>query len=276
MLGCIMLCRKTKKAANLAQVVAVAAALALVGAVLAGVVVDINALEPAIQRLLQVVQVLGRAVGLALAAARVGLGQAGVVVQAVAGREPAIVLAKRGNDVAVGRIETVLEYLSASVDVVLYALAVARAVGVVATVDLHEARGGTTFVGVARRLLHGNEGEELGANTDRRGSRLESVVVLCARTTGVAVEVIERDGHDVVLAEHWRVPAVGLNAAVEPRLGAIRAGALLDVRSCAFGTRSGLRGRHARHKSHCGSGGKGRGDHDGEVWSGLEESCRCL
>lgn len=136
---------------RLAKVAVVAVALAVVLAMqIAVLAVHVVALEPAVQGLVDVVEVLGQAVSLALGAAGVLFRDALVAVEAGAGGEPAVVGANGLDRVTAVVVEARAEDVRAAVDVVLDGeLAALLAVLAVGRVALHKAGGGTALVGVA-------------------------------------------------------------------------------------------------------------------------------
>lgn len=86
---------------NLAHIVSITVALAIVGANPALIAVRVQSREPPIQRLLEIIQVLGLAVALSLSRARVSSREALVSIQARAGSEPSIVATNGRNCVIV-------------------------------------------------------------------------------------------------------------------------------------------------------------------------------
>jgi hypothetical protein len=189
------------------------------------VAIGVLACEPAVQGLLQVIQVLGVTVTLALGRARVVLRQALVAIQTRAGLEPAVVATDGGEGVVARVLELRLQVVRAGVDVILDRVG-AYAVWVVCAGDLHQTRRRPSRARLARRLLHGNEGEDDRVDAVAVAADLEVLVVLLAAAAGAGIESCSVDvvqGGEV--QEGW-VPAVTINSSVEPIL---RSRAIISV-----------------------------------------------
>ena len=133
---------------DLAQIVPVAAALALIGANPVLVTIGILSREPSIQRLLKVIQVLRLPIALTLRGTRVVLSEAFIPIQARASGEPAVVATNGSDRIVVVDIKLLTEVVGSSINVVLDRVC-AHAIWVVIAGDLHQAGSRTTSVGIA-------------------------------------------------------------------------------------------------------------------------------
>jgi len=143
--------------------------------------------EPAIQGLLEVVQVLRLSIALSFCGTWIVIRQTLIIIQARPGHEPAVVAADCSNGIVAVLIELGPEVVCACVDVVLDRIR-AYAVGIIFTGDLHQAWCWPTGVGLARGLLHGYEGKDGRVDTVAVTADLEVRVVLLAVAAGTGVE----------------------------------------------------------------------------------------
>lgn len=180
--------------------------------------VGILAREPSVQGLLEVIEILGLAVALALGRARVALGQALVAIEPRPGLEPAVVAADGGDGVVPVGVELRPQVVGASIDVVLDRVG-AHAIGVVVARHLHQARRGPAGVRLAGRLLHGDEGEDGWVDAVSVAAHLEILVVLLAAATGARIEGRSVDVVHGGEVQERRVPAIAIQAGVEPIFG---------------------------------------------------------
>ena len=156
---------------------------------------------------------------LTLSRAGVVLRQPSVPIKPGPCRKPAIVCTQRLDRITPGRIKLRLEIVRARVHIILDAIR-ALAIRVVVARDLHQARCGTSRVGIAGGLLHSDDGENDRVDTVLGCAALEVAVVLGAGGTNAVVEVLKAEGVDVVEGEEGRLPAGGGDAGVEPVFGA--------------------------------------------------------
>lgn len=222
--------------------------------------IDIIALEPPIQYFMEIVQVLRVAVALALARTRIVLGDAPAAIHArvVPSCEPAIVGAQRTNRVPVSSIQSTAEVRGTAVHVVLdRVVAVILAVDTVPRMALHQPRRRSARIGIARRLLHGDESKDSRVDIEPLARTLEELVVLGAVGSYAAVVIFEGDVREIVDVEIGRFPTVVAEARVEPLLGAVGStGAVCSALGRVTGPFRGLRG--------------------GEAGGGEEECCLCV
>lgn len=148
---------------------AVAVALAVVFAVQVLVAaIHVLALEPAVDCLMDVVEVLGGAIAATLIAAWVGSSKTSAAIQSsiVFGGEPAVVRADGTNGILARVVELRSEMVGAAVDVVLdRILTGSLAILTVGRGALHQAGRAVVIrdVCIARRLLHGEESQDGGS-----------------------------------------------------------------------------------------------------------------
>lgn len=181
--------------------------------------INIQAHHPAVEDFVDVVKVLGLTVGLAFRRARVISSQALVVVHSISGGEPSVVRTKSPDCVAVGRVDLTHEVVGSSVDVVLNAVGT-LAVGIVVAGHLHQARRGAACVSVAGRFLHGDDSQDHWVDIVLGASALEILVILLAGGADSVVVRVDVDEDNVVESHERRVPAITINASVQPVFGA--------------------------------------------------------
>lgn len=201
----------------LAEITPIARTRARICADPALITIGILTSKPAIQGLLEVIQILGLAVALALSRARVVLRQTLIAIEALASLEPAIVATDGRDGVVVILVQLPAQVIGAGIDVVLDGIR-AHAVGVVLARNLHQAGRGPAGVGLAGGFLHGDEGEDHGVNAVAVAADLEVLVVLLAVLAGAGVEGWAVDVVQRGEVEERRVPAVAVEAGIEPIL----------------------------------------------------------
>ena len=185
------------------------------------VAIRIQSREPSIQRLLQVIQVLRVTIALPLSRARIALGKPIVIVKPISSREPSIVAPNSNDGIVARSIQLLAEIVGPSIHIVLDGIGTVS-VGVVGAVYLHEPGGWTTSVGIARGLLHSDEGENGGIDPMTVSCFLEIGVVLCAVNPGVGVEFWAVDVVETAEVKKWWVPAAVVSEArIEPVFGSV-------------------------------------------------------
>lgn len=197
------------------MVVSIARARTLVLTDPAVISINIQADHPAIEDLVDVVEVLGLAIGLALRRARVISSQALVVVQSISGSEPSIVRAKSLDGVAIGRVDLAHEVVGSSVDVVLNAVC-ALAIWIVIAGHLHQAGCWAACIGVAGRLLHGDDSQDYWVDIVLGSGALEILIVLLASGANSVIEGVNVDEDNVIETQEGRIPAVTIDSSVQP------------------------------------------------------------
>lgn len=195
------------------MVVSVTGARALVLTDPAVISINIQTHHPAVEDFVDVVKILGLAIGLAFRRARVISSQALVVVHSISGGEPSVVRTKSLDSVTVGRVDLAHEVVGSRVDVVLNAVGT-LAVGIVVAGHLHQAGCGAACVGVARRFLHGDDSQNHGVDIVLGASALEILVILLAGRADSVVVGVDVDEDNVLESHKGRVPAITINASV--------------------------------------------------------------
>jgi hypothetical protein len=181
------------------------------------ITVRVQAQEPPIQRLLKIVQVLRHTMVLTILRAWVVICQSPASVQTslIALREKSVVVAHDLDRIVVVIVQLLPQECSASVDT-LRDIVCALPIRVVGARDLHQAWGWATGVRVARRLLHGDEGEEDRIDLVFVAGLLEGPVILLAVFASFGVEGWAIDLDQRVPGEKWCFPAVSFHAGVDP------------------------------------------------------------
>jgi hypothetical protein len=185
--------------------------------------VRVQAQEPSIQRLLKIVQVLRHTMVLTILRAWVVIRQSPASVQTslIAFREKSVIVAHNLDRIVVVIIQLLPQECSASVDT-LRDIVCALPIRIVGARDLHQAWCWATSVRVARRLLHGDEGEEDGVDLVFVSGLLEGPIILLAVFARFAVEGWAVDLDQRVPGEKWCFPAVSFHAGVDPVFGSMR------------------------------------------------------
>ena len=188
----------------------------------------VDALQPAVERLVKVVEVvLSEAATLAARAGSVCVFHA---------NKPAVVLAHGLWEVATTAIKGGSEVACTDIDVGPGIPAAVRSIaaGTFVGSDLHEPllAIAADYVGIAGGLLHGNSGEENGWDVVLAGGPVEGIKVRTAGVVGVAglgEDVAEVLGDHLVDREVGRIPATAVDTTVEPTdraIGAARLGGI--------------------------------------------------
>jgi hypothetical protein len=193
---------------SLAYVVTIAFALAPIGPNPALIPINIHTQQPAIQNLLQIVQILRHPF----------CGVTRIVLRHLI--RPTVVASETCNCIVSCSFELVHEIFRARIDVFGYVVC-ALSVGVILAGDLHQARCGPALTGVAGGLLHRDHGQEDWVDIVFRSALLESPVVLFASGADFGVECLYIDVDEVVEVQEGWFPARIFEAGVEPRFGAV-------------------------------------------------------